>query len=102
MHFSPYEIHVALLYALLYTCSVLLPNGKNGLITHYTETSKLGQMLPLSECLLRPILCICDMPEKRMRKEGLQYTNGKKKNESVFYTIRIAFWGNFMCAIFTV
>ena len=77
MHFSPYEIHVALLYALLYTCSVLLSNGKNGLITHYTETSKLGQMLPISECLLRPILCICDMPEKRMRKEVLQYTNGK-------------------------
>lgn len=22
-------------------------------------------------------LCICDMPEKRMRKEGLQYANGK-------------------------
>ena len=65
------------LYALLYTCSVLLSNGKNGLITHYTEISKLGQMLPISECLLRPILCICDMPEKRMRKEGLQYTNGK-------------------------
>jgi len=41
------------------------------------ETSKLGQMLPISECLLRPILCICDMLEKRMRKEGLQYANGK-------------------------
>ena len=65
------------LYALLYTCSVLLSNGKNGLITHYTEISKLWQMLPISECLLRPILCICDMPEKRMRKEGLQYANGK-------------------------
>lgn len=44
-----------------------------------------------------------------MRKEGLQYTNGKlaicesqKKNESVFYAIRIAFSGNFMCVIFTV
>ena len=94
---------------LLYTCSVLLPNGKNGLITHYTVMSKLGQMLPLSECLLRPILCICDMPEKRMRKEDLQYANGKlaicesqKKNESVFYAIRIVFSGNFMCVIFTV
>lgn len=40
-------------------------------------TSKLGQMLPLSECLLRPILCICDMPEKRMRVVDLQYANGK-------------------------
>lgn len=44
-----------------------------------------------------------------MRKEVLQYMNGKlaicesqKKNESVFYTIRIVFSGNFMCAIFTV
>lgn len=72
-------------------------------------TSKLGQMLPLSECLLRPILCIRNALEKRMRVVGLQYANGKlaicesqKKNESVFYTIRIVFSGNFMCAIFTV
>lgn len=77
MHFSPYEIHVAPLYALLYTCSVLLPNGKNGLITHHAVMSKFGQILPLSECLLRPILCICDMPEKRMRVVDLQYANGK-------------------------
>lgn len=71
--------------------------------------SKLGQMLPLSECLLRPILCVCDMPEKEcekktcnMRMVSLQYANRKKKNESVFYAIRIVFSGNFMCAIFTV
>lgn len=66
------------------------------------ETSKLGQMLPLSECLLRPILCIRNALEKRMRVVGLQYANRKKKNESVFYAIRIVFSGNFMCAIFTV
>lgn len=75
---KPYEICVEHRYTPYYMRVVFfLSNGKNGLITHYTETSKLGQMLPLSECLLRPILCICDMPEKRMRKEGLQYANGK-------------------------
>ena len=75
------EVHMRLVQnavvRLIILCVILLPNGKNSLITHHTVTSKLGQMLPLLECLLRPILCICDMPEKRMRKEDLQYANGK-------------------------
>ena len=66
-------------------------------------------MLPLSEYLQGPILYVCDILEKRMRVADLQYANGKlaicesqKKNESVFYAIRIVFSGNFMCVIFTV
>lgn len=43
----------------------------------YTVKSKLGQMLPISECLQGPILYVCDMLEKRMRVADLQYANGK-------------------------
>ena len=72
-----YEIRGALCYALLYTCSVLLLNEKNSLIMRYTVKSKFGQMLPLSECLLEPILYVCGTLEKRMRVADLQYANGK-------------------------
>ena len=39
---------------------------------------------------------------KKNAKRGPAICEPQKKNESVFYAIRIAFSGNFMCAIFTV